>query len=167
MRLPRKLYLLTLVLLPMALSGVMGVSVTRWLAAELESDSLEKDLEKASGRLEQLRRDQEREARAERIPVLPEDPGVAGFLSQIEKAAVLSGITCDAVTVPQDQESGQQEYEIAGRGAAGHITRFLALVERDPRIPIARELRIFATKDEGTSFRLALVLYHKRGAAGR
>ena len=44
MRLPRKLYLLILVLLPIALSGVMGVSVTRWLTAELEASVILPDI---------------------------------------------------------------------------------------------------------------------------
>jgi hypothetical protein len=167
MKLPRKLYLLVLVLVPMALSGVMGVGLTRWVAAELESDSLADDLRSELQRLQVLRSNMEKESREETIPRLPQDPGVAEFLSQIEKAVGRSGITCDTVTVAEDQEPGQQIYEVGGKGDAGQIARFLAILEADPRIPIVDELRVFATDDDKTCFHLDLLLFHKIGAPKR
>ena len=167
MKLQRKLYLSILVLMPMVLSGVMGVGVTRWLAAEIESEVLTKDLRTEENRLEVLRASQQVEQERRGIPSLPEDPGVAEFLAQIEKAVGISGISCDEVTVPNQQDPGRQCYKIGGKGKAGQIVQFLALLESDPRIPIVEELRVFATEEGRTCFELDLVLFHKIGGHGR
>jgi hypothetical protein len=163
MKLHRKLYLSILVLLPLATSGVMGLGLTRWLGAELEAEFVGSDLRTKRNRLEALRSKQERERDDKAIPRLPEDPGVADFLSQIERAAGIAGISCDEVNVPKGQLDGQQNYIILGKGEAGQIANFLALLEVDARLPISNELRVYSSKEGKTAFELELIVFHKMG----
>lgn len=161
MKLPRKLYILFLILLPIAGGGLMGVSLTRWFAAELEAKDLETDLRTEQNRLEVLRSHRDREATGEDIPHLPDSPGVAEFLSQIEKAVQESGIHGDGVRLPKVQEPGQQVYEISGKGRTGQIARFLAILENDPRLPILDQVRVFSSEEGETCFELELLLFYK------
>ncbi len=167
MKLPRRLYALFLVLLPISASGLVGVGLTRWVAGELEVKTLDQDLRREINRVEVLRSQQGRESTQEDIPRLPEDPGVAEFLSQIEVAVGIAGITCDQINVPKGQEPGQQVYEIRGKGEAGQIARFFAILEADARLPILDEVRVFAGREERTGFELDLILFHKIGVRNR
>lgn len=161
MKLPRKLYVLFLILLPLAGGGLMGVSLTRWFEKGLEAQGLKTELRTENNRLEVLRSHRDREAAGEGVPHLPDSPGVAEFLSQIEKAVQESGIRGDGVRLPKVQEPGQQVYEISGKGRTGQIARFLAILENDKRLPILDQVRVFSSEEDETCFELELTLFYK------
>jgi hypothetical protein len=94
---------------------------------------------------------------------IPPTAGVAEVLASLEELARGSAVSVTRIEAPKSAQLGRQAYRILGFGTLTALTRFVAGIERQPRVLVVHTTTLQAFEDGSVDAEIVVVAHHDAG----